>query len=398
MEQDRAHAATRRGVIGAVGLAVPLLMADPAAAQNAAPQRRAGARPVFAYVGTFTSARRQARGEGISVFRMDPATGAWTAVQTLGNIENPSFLITSRDQRFLYAVHGDGERATSYTIDQASGRIAPLNSAATGGRNGVRQGIDPTGKWMVVANYATSSVAVLPVRNDGSLGDQQQLVELPGTPGPHRTEQPRSQPHDVVFDPTGRFVVIPDKGVDRVFVFAMDAATGRIAPAGNNGFVAARAGSGPRHAAFHPRRPILYVLNELDSTMTIYRWNAQDGTLAPQQVITMLPTNFTGDSTCSEIAVTADGGFVYASNRGHDSVAILAARPDSGLLSHVGWESTRGRVPRFIGLAPGGRFLYAANEQGDTIVPFRVDARTGRLAQAGQAIACKSPVSIAFTS
>ncbi len=402
MSQDsNDNSTTRRGIIAAASLAAPFLLPRQAEAQQAAPRGAQPARtprPIFAYVGSFTSAQRRARDEGISVFRVDAATGGFTPVQILGDLVNPSFLITSRDQRFLYSVHGDGEHATSFAIDQASGRITRLNQGATGGRNGVRQQIDASGRWMIVANYATSTVGVLPVRPDGSLGDQQHLVELPGTPGPHRSEQPRSEPHDVAFDPSGRFVVIPDKGVDRVFVFALDAATGRLTPAGNNGFVASRSGAGPRHCAFHPTRPVLWVLNELDSTITTYRWNGADGTLTPAQVITMLPTDFTGNSTCSGIAVSADGRFVYASNRGHDSVAVLAARPDTGLLSQVGWTPTQGRTPRFIGFGPGKRFLYAANENSDTILVFRPDARTGRLTQVGPAIACKSPVTIAFTS
>jgi 6-phosphogluconolactonase (cycloisomerase 2 family) len=137
------------------------------------------------------------------------------------------------------------------------------------------------------------------------------------------------------------------------------------------------------------------VLNELDSTLTTYAWEAETGGLRPQQVITTLPTDFTGNSTASEIAVSADGKVVYATNRGHDSVAIFAAQPN-GLLSPVGWEPSQGQVPRFAALAPGGRFFYAANEQGDNIVTFRVDPRTGRLATTGQVVANASPVSIVF--
>jgi 6-phosphogluconolactonase (cycloisomerase 2 family) len=379
----------------AILLAAPALLAA-APSQAAEKKPMSATAPLFAYVGTFTSAQRKARGEGIGVFRVDAATGAWTHVQTLGEQVNPSFLHLSRDQRFLYAVHGDGEYATSYAVDPASGRIRELNRGATGGKNGVRQAIDPSGKWMVVANYGSGSVAVLPVKPDGSLGDQHQLVELPGKPGPHRTEQAISHPHDVVFDPSGRFVVIPDKGVDRTFVFALDAATGRIAPAGNEGFMPARAGAGPRHMAFHPKLPIAWVLNELDSTTTTCRWDPKAGTLTPVQTVTTLPGSFTGDSTCSEIAVSADARFVYCSNRGHDSVTLFAAQPQTGLLTAVDWTPTQGKVPRFIGLAPGGRILQAANEQGDTIVGFRVDARTGRLAPTGQVVPCKSPVCIVY--
>jgi 6-phosphogluconolactonase (cycloisomerase 2 family) len=384
----------RRAILSAALVSPALLAAAPSMA--AEKKTMAATAPLYAYVGTFTTAQRKARGEGISVYRVDPATAGWTHVQTLGEQVNPSFLHLSRDQRFLYAVHGDGDYATSYAVDPASGRIRELNRAATGGKNGVRQAIDPSGRWLVVANYASGTVAVLPIKPDGTLADQQQLVELPGKPGPHKVEQAISHPHDVVFDPSGRFVAIPDKGLDRTFVFALDGATGRLSPAGNDGFMQARAGAGPRHMAFHPKLPIAWVLNELDSTTTTCRWDAKAGTLAPVQTITTLPTNFNGDSTTAEIAVSADGRFVHCSNRGHDSVVTYAANPQTGVLSAIGWTPSQGKGPRFIGLSPDGRFLQVANEQGDNIVTFRADAKTGKLTPTGQNLACKSPVCIVY--
>jgi 6-phosphogluconolactonase len=347
---------------------------------------------MFAYVGSFTSARRKARGDGIHVYRVDAATGAWTHVQHIGDLENPSYLALSPDQRFLYAVHGDADYATAFTLDRATGFARVLNRGATGGSNGVRQALDPTAKFLVVANYASGSVAVLAIAPDGSLADQHQLVALPGEPGPHQTEQTSSHPHDVVFDPSGRFVLVPDKGLDRVFVFRFD--QGRLAAVPN--FVKARPGAGPRHLAFHPKLPIVWVLNELDSTIAVCGWDSERGTLAPLQVTTTLPDGFSGFSTTAEIAVAPDGRHVYVSNRGHDSVAIYAADASNGLLTSTGWQRTLGRGPRFIGLDPAGRFLHAANEQSDTVVTFGVDAGSGSLVPTGQVIANGSPVAIVF--
>ena len=351
---------------------------------------------MFAYVGSFTTARRKARGDGIHVYRADAATGAWSHVQHIGDLTNPSSLALSADQRFLYSVHGDGEYATAFALDRKTGHAKLLNRAVTGGNNGVRAAVDPKGQFMVVANYATGSVAVLAIAPDGLLNDQHQLVPLPGEPGPHKLEQASSHPHDVVFDPSGKFVLVPDKGLDRIFVFRFDGTSGRLS------FVeppsqATRPRAGPRHLAFHPRLPILWVLNELDSTTTTYRWDAECGTLTPIQVITTLPTDFTAYSTAAEIAVSADGHFVYCSNRGHDSVAMFATEPASGMLTHIGWQPTQGRTPRFIGLDPPGGFLYAANEQGDTIVALRVDESTGTLASC-RVIENASPASIVFAS
>jgi 6-phosphogluconolactonase len=351
---------------------------------------------MFAYVGSFTTAQRKARGDGIHVYRADAASGAWTHVQHVGDLVNPSFLALSPDQRFLYSVHGDGDYATAFSLDRETGQAKLLNRGATAGKNGVRQAVDPGGKFLVVANYASGTVAVLPIAPDGSLEDQHQLLALPGEPGPHKTEQPGSHPHDVAFDPSGRFVLVPDKGLDRVFVLRFDAASGRLAPAEPD-CVRTRPGAGPRHLAFHPKLPIVWVLNELDSTITTCRWNARRGALAPIQVVTTLPTDFTGYSTTSEIAATPDGRFVYCSNRGHDSVTVYAADANEGSLTAIGWQLTQGRVPRFIGLDPAGRFLHAANEQGDTIVTFRVDAGSGLLTPTGQVIRNASPVTMVFT-
>jgi 6-phosphogluconolactonase len=374
---------------GAVMVAALVAQAEPAAAQTSP-----GATAMYAYVGSFTSAQRKARGDGIHVYRTDPATGAWTHVQHIGDLINPSYLAVSHDQRFLYAVHGDEDYATAFALDPATGQAKLLNRAAAGGKNGVREAVDPSGKFLVMANYASGSVAVLPIAPDGSVKEQHQVVQLPGEPGPHKVEQTSSHPHDIVFDPSGRFVLVPDKGLDRVFVFRFDAATGRLAPT-EQGSVQSRPGAGSRHLAFHPKLPIVWVLNELDSTIATYQFDAERGALKALQVMSTLPTDFTGYSTTAEIAVSPDGRFVYGSNRGHDSVTIFAVSPE-GLLSAVGWQPTQGSSPRFIGLDPAGRFLYAANEQGDTVVTFRVDGSSGKLTPTGQVIKNGSPVTIVF--
>jgi 6-phosphogluconolactonase (cycloisomerase 2 family) len=349
---------------------------------------------MYAYVGSFTTADRKARGDGIHVYRVDPATGGWTHVQHVGNLVNPSYLALSHDQRVLYSVHGDSDFASAFALDPKTGEAKPLGRAATGGKNGVREALDPSGKYLVVANYSSGSVAVLPIGPDGALKDQHQLVQLPGEPGPHKVEQQSSHPHDIVFDPSGRFVLVPDKGLDRVFVFRFDGATGKLTPT-EQGSVQSRPVAGPRHLAFHPKLPIVWVLNELNSTIATYRFDPQSGSLKPLQVITTLPTDFTGYSTAAEIAATPDGRFVYSSNRGHDSVAMFSSNAE-GLLSPVGWQSTQGAGPRFIGLDPAGHFLNAANEQGDNVVTFKVDTASGKLTPTGQNIKNGSPVTIVY--
>jgi 6-phosphogluconolactonase (cycloisomerase 2 family) len=350
---------------------------------------------LYAYVGCYTTAQRSARGDGIHVYRVDPQTAEWRHVQHVGDLVNPSFLTISADQRHLYSVHGDESYATAFSVDRATGFLKPLNRAETGGRNGVHLAIAPGGRFLVVANYGAGNVAVLPIRPDGALADAAQVVALPGQPGPHRIEQIGSHPHHVVFDPGRRSVVVPDKGLDRVFIFRFDGASGRLTPT-EQGAALARAGSGPRHAAFHPRLPYAWVVNEIASTITTYFWDAERGSLRPIQILPTLPSDYTGENTVAEIAVSAGGRFVYCSNRGHDSIAAFSFDPRTGQLTSAGWTASQGRTPRFIGFDPSHSMLCATNEQSDTVVSFRADDANGRLTVAGSPVENASPVSIAF--
>jgi 6-phosphogluconolactonase (cycloisomerase 2 family) len=354
-----------------------------------------GAVPGLAYVGCYTTAPRHGRGHGINVYRIDPSTGDWTHVQLVGDLVNPSWLGLDRRRRVLYAAHGDGETVSAFGIDPATGRLSPLGRQGTRGRNGVRLGVDADDRFLVLANYSSGTVAVLPINPDGSLAPVADLAALQGAPGPHPTEQTASHPHDVVFAPRGRVVVVPDKGLDAVFVFRLDRSTGRLVPA-DPPSLATRPGAGPRHAAFHPTRPYLYVINELDSTLTTYRLDEGRGALAPLQVVTTLPPGFTGANTTSEIAVAPSGRFVYGSNRGHDSLAVFAVDDATGALTPAGWVPTQGRTPRFFAIEPSGTFLYAANQDSDTIVTFRLDAAGGRPTPTGHVVKTGSPSSIAF--
>jgi len=350
---------------------------------------------MFAYVGCYTTPDRRGRGEGLAVHRVDPATGAWSQVRLVKDVVNPSWLALDRERRVLYAAHGGGEHASAFAIDRATGQLEPLGQQATGGTNGVSLAVDGSNRFVVVANYASGTVAVLPIEASGALGRRTDLVTLTGTPGPHPTEQTVSHPHDVRFDRAGRLVLVPDKGFDKTFVFRLDTATGKLVPA-DPPAATAQPGAAPRHVDVHPTGPWVYVINELDSTITTYRLDPARGSLEPLQVMPTLPPSYTGRNTTSEIAVAPSGRFVYVSNRGHDSVAIFAVEPGSGTLGPVGWEPTRGKTPRFIGLDPAGAMLYAANQDSDTIVAFRVDRQSGTLTPTGQVVAVGSPSTIVF--
>ncbi len=349
---------------------------------------------MYAYVGSRTTRERNARGEGISLFRLDPECGALELLAVEKGLVNPSFLALGRDGRHLYTVHGDGHEVSAFAIDRASGRLCFLNRQDTQGRNPVHLALDPGGRHLVVANHLGASLAVVPVNEDGSLAPLSQLVPLDGPIGPHRVEQKQAKPHFNVFDPSGRFVLVPDKGLDRVFGFRFE--QGRLAPA-DPPFVATREAAGPRHLAFHPTAPFAYVVNELDSTVTAYRFDAATGALDPFQILSTLPDTFTGNSRAAEIEVDAQGRFLYASNRGHDSIAVFAIDAATGRLRWLGAQPTAGRTPRFFALAPGGRFLFALNEDSDSIATFAVDPATGLLRPAGAPVQVGSPVCMVFS-
>jgi YVTN family beta-propeller protein len=350
---------------------------------------------MFAYVGGYTTADRDGRGDGINVFRVDCAGGGWTHIQHIGGLENPSLFTLNRDETRLYSVHGGRTLVSAFAIDRETGALTLLNQVESGGGNPVDSALDPTGRFLVVANYASGTVAVLPVALDGRLEPVSQLVPLPGRPGPDRKEQASSHPHAVVFDPSGRFVVVPDKGFDRTFVFRFE--SGRLTPAGN-GFVESAAGAAPRHAAFHPSLPVLYVNNEIDSTVSVFEWNAASGSTAEQQVIATRAAGHTGPNTTAEIAASACGRFLYVSNRGQDSIVRFLVSPGSGLLTCAGHVSTGGLSPRFFAIGPDEQHLYVANQDSDSITVFHIDQASGSLIPTGVKIAVGSPSAISFVT
>jgi 6-phosphogluconolactonase (cycloisomerase 2 family) len=357
--------------------------------------RASAVRSYRAYVGSRTSRDRNARGEGIGVYAIDPATSAWTRVQIVGGLVNPSFLAFNRDHSVLYVAHGDTSEVSALRIDPIGGQLTSINTANTGGKNPAHLVVDPTGRCLIVANHYSSTLAVFPLRDDGSIAPYTDLVTMQGTPGPHAKEQIYARPHQIRFDPSGRFAVVPDKGLDRVFVFRVDSAAGKLLPS-EFPSVATRETSGPRHVDFHPTLPFAYVVNELDSTVTTYRFNAQRGALTPTQILSSLPETFTGNSRAAEIEVSRSGRFVYASNRGHDSIVAYQIDASTGQLGGPAWFPAGGKTPRFFALDPAGRALYAANEDSDTIVQYAVDSASGSLTSTGQMINTGSPVCIVF--
>jgi 6-phosphogluconolactonase (cycloisomerase 2 family) len=357
---------------------------------------------MFAYVGGYTTPDRNGRGDGIHVYRIDSPGADWVHTQHVPDLANPSLFTLRADSSVLFSVHGGRDHVTAFTIHPQSGLLTVLSRMPSQGNNPVDAALDAAGRNLVVANYGSGTVAVMSLAPDGRLRPVHQLYTLPGTPGPDPVQQTASHPHAVIFDPSFNYVIVPDKGFDCTFVFHFDAESGRIEPTAQ-GPVASRPGAAPRHCIFHPSLPILYVNNELDSTVTAYQWNAANGALTEAQIVSTLPQGHEGPqghqgkNTTAEIAVAADGRFLYVSNRGRDDIALAAIAAD-GSLSLRGHTPTGGLRPRFFTLDPTGDFLFAANQDSDDITGFRVNKATGELAATGQRIAVGSPSAITFVA
>jgi 6-phosphogluconolactonase len=346
---------------------------------------------MFAYVGGYTTPDRDGRGNGINVFDVDPVNGRWTHIQNVGGLENPSLFTVNRSATRLYSVHGGRTLLSAFAIDRESGRLTLLNQIDCGGRNPVDTALDPTERFLIVANYGNGAVAVVPVAEDGSLLPVTQSVQLPGTPGPDPKEQTSSHPHAVIFDPTGTFVIVPDKGFDCTFLFRFK--DGTLEPT-EQAVVPSAPGAAPRHTHFHPALPVLYVNNELDSTVSVFGF--ADGRATERQVVSTRAPGPVQPNTTAEIVVSPDGRFLYVSNRGQDNIAQFLIAGDSGLLTPAGHFPTDGKKPRFFTIDPSARHLYAANQDSDEITAFHVDHASGSLILTGVRISVGSPSAISF--
>ena len=301
----------------------------------------------------------------------------------------------------------DGASGTvsAFAVDRASGQLTLLNTVPSGGVGPTYARLHQDGRHLFVANYAGGSVAVLPLLEDGRLGPATQVVRTTGTVGPKRAasappgsfaisghDMPHA--HQILPDPAGRFVIAPDLGLDRLFVWAFDATRGLLTPAATPS-IALPPGDGPRHVAFHPNGRWLYSIQEEGSTMVLFDYDARTGGLTSRQTLSTLPPGYAGSNFTSGIAVSADGRFVYGANRLHDSLAIFAVGRD-GTLQWVGEEWTRGDYPRSFTLDPNGQFLYCCNQRADHVTTFRVDKARGTLTFTGQYTAVGNPSALAF--
>jgi 6-phosphogluconolactonase len=351
-------------------------------------------------------------GRGIHFFQVNRATGAMTpaGIHEMGT--SPSCLVVNAARTRLYSANetdrvGDDKEGTisAFSIDRADGHLTLLNTVRSGGAGPTYVSVHPSGRFVLVANYFGGSVAVLPILADGRLGDPTDVRKDTGKLGPTKaTNAPpgtfaksghdRTHAHMIEADAAGRFVLHVELGLDRIFVWKFDAKTGLLTPNEPHA-VWLPAGDGPRHFHFHPNGRWLYSIQEEASTIVLFDYDAAAGRLAPRQTISTLPPGFAGSNFCSEILVSADGQFVYAGNRLHDSIGVFAVGPN-GDLTFVGEEWTRGDYPRSFNFDPTGQFLYSCNQRGDNIAVFQVNRKTGGLTFTGHYTSVGNPSSIVF--
>ena len=349
---------------------------------------------MIVYVGAYTELEYQGKAEGIAIFDFDPRTGALRPAGVAAGVANPSFLAIDSSKRFLYAVNELPEGGVSaFSRDPETGALTPLNGQPSHGADPCYVSLAGDGRFALVANYTGGTVAVFPIAADGRLDPATHIIRYEGS-GP-RPQQDAAHAHMIAPDPSGRFILATDLGTDQLYVYRLDAA-GTLQPnVAGVPAVPERPGAGPRHFAFAPDGRALYVLNELDSTLSAYRFDPERGVPELRQNLSTLPEGFAGDNSCAHVVVSPDGRFVYGSNRGHDSIAIFAAG-DGGTVASVGHEPTRGQTPRGFTLDPSGAWLLAANQDSNSIVTFRRDPETGTLTATGNAVETPSPVAILF--
>ena len=373
---------------------------------------------ILAYVGAYSSPQgpegSKGNGQGIYLFQMNPATGALAKCGLFADDSNPSWLAFDPSRTHLYAANEtatfegvNSGSVSAFSIDRSSGHLAPLNTVSSQGAGPAHLGVHPSGKYVLVANYAGGTVAVLPIRPNGELGSASDVKEDVGTVGPtHATSAPpgsfaisghdHAHAHMIQADPTGRFVLATDLGLDQILIWKFDIQKGTLT-ANDPASVLLPPGDGPRHFAFHPNGQWLYSLQEEASTLVLFDFDAASGRLSAKQTISTLPKSFTGTSFTSEVMVSPGGRFVYAANRLHDSLAVFSIGK-GGVLTWAGEVWTRGDYPRSFNIDPTGNFLYACNQRSDAITTFRINRETGNLTFTGQYAPVGTPAIIIFLS
>jgi len=337
----------------------------------------------------FVGSYERASKPGIHRFHYDPERGTVTYGEGFSGVERPSFLTANRAGTALYAVSEKADGTVAAFAVRPDGGLKPLGERSTGGADPCHLTLMADESRLFVANYSGGSVAVFPVLADGALGERLELAAHEGR-GERAGRQEAPHPHSAFLTPDGRYLLVPDLGIDRLVAYAAEG--GRL---GRAAAIALPAGAGPRHLAFHPTLPVAYVVNELSCTVSTFRTADDPAGYAPLDEVSTLPAGYAGDNTCADIRVTPNGRFVYASNRGHDSLAVFRVDGE-GRLAPAGFAPAGGKTPRNFAVAPDGRFVLVASQHSDAITSFAVEAETGMLKEVQRVEGVRAPVCLRF--
>jgi len=350
------------------------------------------------YVGTYTTGPGcSATGsKGIYALQAD-GSGHFKTLGVQAEIADPSFLAVDPSHHFLYASTERGWPTgflSSYAIDAATAALRLLNRVPSNGTSTAHLVVDQTRHWLLVANYGSGSVASFALKSDGSIGDMVDFHQHSGSSvNPHRQTGPH--PHEAVISPDNRFLLVPDLGLDKVFVYALDSATGKLTLASTTD---TRPGFGPRHMLFGKSGKFAYVLGEMASAVAVMSYDKKAGKLTLVENIDTIPPQLTTENNSAELALSKDGQFLYATNRGHDSVTVFKVNAANGKLTNVQNIPTQGRIPRGMSLDPDGTHLLTGNQDSNTITVFDRDTKTGKLTFASQMTDIPAAVFILFVT
>ena len=355
---------------------------------------------VLVYFGTYTTGTTS---KGVYVSRLDPASGTLTPPQLAAEATSPSFLAVHPTGSFLYAVNEvntfagqAGGSVSAFAIDRRTGLMKALNQQSSQGAGPAHLIVDREGRNVLVANYGGGSVAVLPLGKDGKLKSASAMVQHTGSSvNPQRQKEPHA--HAIVLDPANRFAYVADLGLDRVLVYQFDGRNGLLT-LNNPPSASVKPGAGPRHLSIHPTGRFAYVINEMNCTITAFNTDSDKGELREAQTISTLPARqaMQGGFSGAEIDVHPSGKFLYASNRGHDSIAVFAIDQNTGRLTYVENQPTQGSTPRGFGIDPDGRYLLVGNQRSNSVVVFRINPQSGKLTATGSKTEVGAPVCVKF--
>lgn len=348
----------------------------------------------LALVGTYTN---KTASKGIYAFDFDSSTGKLTPKEIAAETPDPSWVVVHPNGKFAYVANEAGKQSTitAFALDAKSAKLTQLNQLPALGEDPCYLSFDRAGKYLLVANYTSGTVAVFPIHADGKLGEHTAVVKDTGSLGPNKERQEGPHAHWVQVSPDNRFVFVSDLGLDAILSYRFDAAKGTLTP--NDPPLAKLApGAGPRHVAFSPNGKYIYVVSELNSTITAFSFDTSKGSFHEFQILSTLPPDFIGRNDTAEITADPSGKWLFASNRGHDSIAIYAINSSDGTLQHTGEVPTSGKEPRHFAIDPTGQYLLAENQYSNSIVVFRIDPASGTLTQVSAADNVPSPVCLTF--